>query len=401
VSPKTAETLGLSNEDVVRLDYAGRSLELPVWLLPGMTDGVVALTLGYGRSRAGRIGSGVGFDTFRVRSSGAPGFDGGASLTRLGRTYPLSATQEHGSMEGRPVVRESTLTDLQSRSAAGAEPAESAHAEDAPRAPNEGEVPGALGVFEEHPPHFSLWKEHAYDKGHQWGMTIDLNSCIGCNACTTACQSENNVPVVGKAQVAKGREMHWIRLDRYFSGEPSGSPEVVFQPVPCMHCEDAPCEQVCPVAATVHDGEGLNVMVYNRCIGTRYCSNNCPYKVRRFNFFNFTKDTPETLKLAMNPDVTVRARGVMEKCTYCTQRINRVKIDARLAGRELRDGDVKTACQQACPASAIEFGDLRDPSSRVAKAKADPRNYALLEELNTKPRTTYLAKVRNPNPDLA
>ena len=397
VSPKTAETLGVASEDMVRLDHAGRSIELPVWILPGMADSVVAVTLGYGRLRAGRIGSGVGFDTFAVRGSQAPGFDSGVRLTKLGRKYPLSVTQEHGSMEGRPVVRESTLTELRSKSAAGAEPAESTHAGDSPRAPN-GE--GARGVFEEDPKHFSLFKEHAYDQGHQWGMTIDLNSCIGCNACMVACQSENNVPVVGKIQVAKGREMHWIRVDRYFSGEPSGSPEIVFQPIPCMQCEDAPCEQVCPVAATVHNAEGLNVMVYNRCIGTRYCSNNCPYKVRRFNFFNFTKDTPNILKLAMNPDVTVRARGVMEKCTYCTQRINRVKTDARFAGRELRDGDVKTACQQACPASAIEFGDLRDPSSRIVKAKADPRNYSLLEELNTRPRTTYLAKVRNQNPDL-
>ncbi|MEX1129587.1 MAG: TAT-variant-translocated molybdopterin oxidoreductase [Vicinamibacterales bacterium] len=392
VSPKTAETLGLAGQDVVRVDYAGRSLELPVWPLPGMADGVVALTLGYGRSHAGRIGSGVGFDSFKVRRSTAPGFDGGVSLSKLGRTHPLSATQEHGSMEGRPLVRETTVAAL----------GEAAHA-----APADGEqaaeshgVAGQLGVFPEKPPHFSLWKEHPYDQGHQWGMTIDLNACIGCNACMTACQSENNIPVVGKVQVAKGREMHWIRVDRYFSGEPTGNPEMVFQPVPCMHCEDAPCEQVCPVAATVHDGQGLNVMVYNRCIGTRYCSNNCPYKVRRFNFFNFTKDTPDILKLAMNPDVTVRSRGVMEKCTYCTQRINRVKIDARLAGRALGDGDVKTACQQACPASAIEFGDLRDQESRVVKAKSDPRNYALLDELNTRPRTTYLAKVRNPNPEL-
>jgi MoCo/4Fe-4S cofactor protein with predicted Tat translocation signal len=401
ISPKTAESHGLANEDRVRLDYAGRSLELPVWLLPGMTDGVVALTLGYGRSHAGRIGSGVGFDAFTVRSSKAPGFDNGVRLTKLGRRYPLSATQEHGSMEGRPLVRESTVTALRSTSAAGAGRPEGPRGDGAPAAvrPEDGELT-AHGVFEKESPHFSLWKEHTYDQGHQWGMTIDLNACIGCNACMVACQSENNVPVVGKIQVAKGREMHWIRVDRYFSGEPSGSPEMVFQPIPCMQCEDAPCEQVCPVAATVHDGQGLNVMVYNRCIGTRYCSNNCPYKVRRFNFFNFTKDTPDILALAMNPNVTVRARGVMEKCTYCTQRINRVKIDARLAGREIRDGDVKTACQQACPASAIEFGDLRDQSSRVGKAKADPRNYALLDELNTRPRTTYLAKVRNPNPDL-
>jgi len=385
LSPKTADALGLASEDVIAVDYSGRSLELPVSILPGMADGVVALTVGYGRSNAGRVGSGVGFDAFRIRRSTAPGFDEGGKIRKLARTYSLSATQDHGSMEGRPLVRESTLSELRSES---------------PSRPEGGEGAHGLGVFEEEPHHFSLWKEHTYDQGHQWGMTIDLNTCIGCNACMTACQSENNVPVVGKDQVKRGREMHWLRVDRYFSGEPAGSPEIVFQPVPCMQCEDAPCEQVCPVAATVHDAQGLNVMVYNRCIGTRYCSNNCPYKVRHFNFFNFTKDTPNILKLAMNPDVTVRARGVMEKCTYCTQRINSAKIDAKLAGRELRDGDVKTACQQACPASAIQFGDLRDRSSRVVKAKADPRNYALLEELNTKPRTTYLAKVRNPNPEL-
>jgi molybdopterin-containing oxidoreductase family iron-sulfur binding subunit len=400
VSPKTAETLNLANQHSIRLDYAGRSLELPIWILPGMADGVVAVTLGYGRSHAGRIGSGVGFNAFAIRNSKALGFDSGVKLTRLGGTYPLSVTQDHGSMEGRPIVRESSLTEL--RAAEAADPARAGSEQEGGSSESSegGAVPGALGVFEEEPEHFSLWQPHSYDQGHQWGMTIDLNACTGCNACMTACQSENNVPVVGKVQVARQREMHWIRVDRYFSGEPSGNPEVVFQPVPCMQCEDAPCEQVCPVAATVHDGEGLNVMVYNRCIGTRYCSNNCPYKVRRFNFFNFTKDTPDILKLAMNPDVTVRARGVMEKCSYCTQRISRAKIDAKLAGRAIRDGDIKTACQQACPAAAIEFGDLRDPGSRVVKAKADPRNYALLDELNTKPRTTYLAKVRNPNPEL-
>jgi molybdopterin-containing oxidoreductase family iron-sulfur binding subunit len=385
----------------VKLDYSGRSLELPVSILPGMADGVVALTLGYGRSHAGRIGNGVGFDTFKVRSSQALGFATGVTLSRLGRKYPLSATQNHGSLEGRPLVRESTLAELRAERAAAPPAAEGSHGDESPRNQEHEAKVGALGVFEEDPHHFSLWKEHAYDQGNQWGMTIDLNACIGCNACMAACQSENNVPVVGKDQVARGREMHWVRVDRYFSGDPSGNPDVVFQPVPCMHCEDAPCEQVCPVAATVHDAQGLNVMAYNRCIGTRYCSNNCPYKVRRFNFFNFTKDTPAILQLAMNPDVTVRARGVMEKCTYCTQRINRAKIDAKIAGRTIRDGDVKTACQQACPASAIEFGDLRDHSSRVVKAKADGRNYALLDELNTKPRTTYLAKVRNPNPDLS
>ena len=257
VSPKTAETLGLANEDVVRLDYAGRSLELPVWILPGMADGVVALTLGYGRSRAGRIGSGVGFDTFTVRASKAPGFDSGVTLTKLGAHVPAlgdPGARQHGGAPRRPRV-DPDRASIEARPAA-AEQQPRARMRGIPTSPEGGGVPGALGVFAEEPHHFSLWKEHAYDQGHQWGMTIDLNACIGCNACMVACQSENNVPVVGKVQVAKGREMHWIRVDRYFSGEPSGSPEIVFQPVPCMHCEDAPCEQVCPVAATVHDGAG-------------------------------------------------------------------------------------------------------------------------------------------------
>jgi molybdopterin-containing oxidoreductase family iron-sulfur binding subunit len=337
-----------------------------------MADGTAVLYLGYGRRKAGRVGTGVGFCAFALRTSGALHLATGATLTPTGRRHLLAQTQEHGSMEGRDLAREETLEAFRSGEK------------------HEGE----------HTELFSLWKEHAYQTKPQWGMVIDLNRCTGCNACAVACQSENNVPVVGKDQVRRGREMAWIRVDRYFTGEPA-EPGAVFQPVPCMQCENAPCEQVCPVAATVHDAQGLNVMVYNRCIGTRYCSNNCPYKVRRFNFFNYTKDTPEVLKMAMNPDVTVRSRGVMEKCSYCVQRLNAAKIDAKLAGRELADGDVKTACQQACPAEAIRFGDLLDPASRVAKARAEGRTYALLEELNTRPRTTYQTRLRNPHGDLA
>ena len=379
VSPATAARAGLASGDLALVTAGGRSLTLPVWILPGMSDGTIVLTLGYGRTAAGRIGTNTGFDVGPLRTGAAPDIVAGATLAKAGGTAILATTQEHGSMEGRPLIREATLAE---------------YAKD----------PGFAKEAVEVPALESMWTEKKYDAGHQWGMTIDLNACVGCNACAIACQSENNVPVVGKDQVRREREMHWIRVDRYFSGDakhPEQHPEMVFQPVPCMQCENAPCEQVCPVAATVHDDEGLNVMVYNRCIGTRYCSNNCPYKVRRFNFFNYTKDTPEILKLAQNPDVTVRARGVMEKCTYCIQRINAVKLDARLAGREVADGDVRTACQQACPASAIEFGDLRNAGSRVVKLKSDPRNYALVAELNTKPRTTYLAKVRNPHPDLA
>jgi molybdopterin-containing oxidoreductase family iron-sulfur binding subunit len=295
-------------------------------------------------------------------------------IRKTGERHALAATQLHHSMEGRDLVRAGTLQEFRQNP-------DFAH-----------------GMKHGKEPNPSLYPEFKYE-GHAWGMAIDLSVCIGCNACVIACQAENNIPVVGKEQVLRSREMHWLRIDSYHKG-PAENPETYYEPVPCMHCENAPCEVVCPVTATAHSAEGLNDMVYNRCVGTRYCSNNCPYKVRRFNFLQYSDwDTP-SLKGLRNPDVTVRSRGVMEKCTYCVQRINEARIEAGKERRPISDGEILTACQQACPTQAIVFGDINDRDSRVAKTKADSRNFSLLEELNTRPRTTYLAAVRNPNPEI-
>jgi molybdopterin-containing oxidoreductase family iron-sulfur binding subunit len=390
MSPRTAEKLGVapgtsgtgsqntasgSPADVVEVSYKGRSVRGPAWVLPGHPDDAITVHLGFGRTRAGRVGNGVGFDAFALRTSDAPWFGAGAQVTKTGERVYLACTQDHWSMEGRSPVRSVPLEELEKQ-------------------------PHAIAEMGEKPPReLNMYPDFKYE-GHAWGMSIDLNACVGCNACTVACQAENNIPVVGKEQVARGREMHWIRVDRYFEG-PVDNPAVHHQPVPCMHCEQAPCEPVCPVAATVHSDEGLNDMVYNRCVGTRYCSNNCPYKVRRFNFFLYQDWATPSLKLQRNPDVSVRSRGVMEKCTYCVQRIQRVKIEARNQQRPIKDGEIQPACAQACPGQAIVFGDINDPASAVSKAKASPRNYGVLEELNTRPRTSYLGSVENPSPELA
>ncbi|HVF61128.1 MAG TPA: TAT-variant-translocated molybdopterin oxidoreductase [Thermoanaerobaculia bacterium] len=382
LAPATAEALGIANEDVVEIAAGARRLEVPVWVLPGHAPGAATLHLGYGRTRAGAVGSGIGANAYALRTSDAL-WSLPVTVRKTGGRHPLACTQNHHSLdmpdayeaaERRKPVRSATLGELRER-------------------------PNFLHEGEHGPEHLSLYPEDEYP-GYAWGMAIDLSSCTGCSACVVACQSENNIPVVGKEGVARGREMHWLRIDRYFAGD-LDDPAVHNQPLLCMHCEKAPCEVVCPVAATVHSDEGLNDMVYNRCVGTRYCSHNCPYKVRRFNFLKYNDERTPVLSLLRNPDVTVRMRGVMEKCTYCVQRINAARIDSKVEGRKIRDGEIVTACQQVCPTQAIVFGDVNDPQSQVSRWKAEPLNYGLLAELNTQPRTTYLAKITNPNPALA
>jgi molybdopterin-containing oxidoreductase family iron-sulfur binding subunit len=400
VSPRTAEEYKITHQigarggehgkiysNVIDIALSNSKVTAAAWRLPGQADGVVVLPLGYGRKRAGYTGTNKGFDAYAVRSSNALWMATGGKITKTGEDYPLACTQYHFNMEGRQILATGTLEEYKKNPAFAHE-----HAEEPPK-------------------ELSLYKEYSYP-GYAWGMAIDLNSCNGCNACVVACQSENNIAVVGKDQVMRGREMHWIRIDRYYekarsaTNDPSTyddslcNPETFFQPVPCQQCENAPCELVCPVGATAHSAEGLNDMTYNRCVGTRYCSNNCPYKVRRFNFLRFQDWETPHLKLLRNPEVTVRSRGVMEKCTYCVQRINNVRIESEKQNRPILDGEIVTACEAACPTEAIVFGNANDPNSRVAKLKAQQRNYSLLGELNTRPRTTYLAAVRNPNPEL-
>lgn len=379
ISPALAERLGIATHELVDVSFGGRTLRVAAWILPGHADDAVSLYLGYGREWEEKASQGLGFNSYALRTADAFWSGAGVELTPTGQRYRLASIQDHDTLAGRDHVRTATLEHF-------LENPTFAHASHGPVTEGE-EVPSLYAGFE-------------YESDNAWGMQIDLTACIGCNACTIACQVENNIPVVGKEGVLIGREMHWIKVDRYYA-EDLDEPETYFQPRPCMHCEKAPCEPVCPVAATAHDHEGLNQMVYNRCVGTRYCSNNCPYKVRRFNYFDYVDDEIPLLAMGRNPDVTVRTRGVMEKCTYCVQRINQARIEAEKENRPLRDGEVLTACQQACPTKAIVFGNLNDPESLLVQQKQSPLNYGLLAELGTKPRTTYLAAVRNPNPELA
>ncbi len=385
MSKATAKQLGVemgfigTSGSMATLTAAGTSLTVPVAIIPGQADGVLGINLGYGREKVGRVGKGAGFNAYKLRNSNGLGYATGVTAAKAAESYLLVRTQddpEGDTQHDRPIAQQATLQQFS-------------------------EMP----AFAQHvhgPAVESLFPDWEYQKGNQWGMTIDLNQCTGCNACLVACFAENNIAMVGKDMVNRGREMHWIRLDRYFS-DMGDEATVVTQPLNCQQCENAPCESVCPVAATVHSPEGLNDMAYNRCIGTRYCMNNCPYKVRKFNYLNWNKNKTEVENLGSNPDVSVRMRGVMEKCTYCTQRIAEGKINAKIdpsGRRAVRDGEIQTACQQTCPAEAIHFGNVNDPSSTVARMKASPRNYALLAELNVRPRTTYLARIRNTHPAL-
>jgi molybdopterin-containing oxidoreductase family iron-sulfur binding subunit len=398
MSYATLNKYGLAEHDVVEISVNGLKVLAPVFAVPGHPDNSITLTLGQGRSRAGRVGSGSGFNAYMVRSSDAPLFVTGANLRKTGDTYEFAVTKSHyidhravahggdgsgtHSIEGneaidRGIIRYATLEEFKKN----------------PNFAHEGEGRDTPETTT------SMFPAYRYDK-NAWGMSIDLNSCVGCNACVISCYAENNIPVVGKHQVKVGRDMQWLRIDTYFEGD-LAAPRAHLQPMACHHCENAPCEQVCPVGATVHTPEGLNMMVYNRCVGTRYCSNNCPYKVRRFNFLLFSDYETESLKLMRNPDVTVRSRGVMEKCSYCVQRINAAKIEADKENREIRDGEIVTACQQACPTNAIIFGNINDRSSKVRKLKEQSRTYGVLADINTRPRTTYIAEVLNLNPELA
>jgi MoCo/4Fe-4S cofactor protein with predicted Tat translocation signal len=405
-------SIGKENARIFELKIGGgKSISGPVHIQPGLSDYTVIVPLGYGRSvKHLRVANGAGFSAAPLRTTAAMHFATGATLTDTGKRQLLANVQEHWSMEGRDIVREANVDEYNANPAFVNGIGMESHSP-----PIYGAEGGKLSLAEkstETPRGQSLYSHPNFDGAHQWGMVIDMNTCIGCNACVVACQAENNIPIVGRDQVARGREMHWIRIDRYYSSgtidaaafggegnkELPEDPQVSLQPMTCQHCETAPCETVCPVNATVHDDEGLNTMAYNRCIGTRYCANNCPYKVRRFNFYLFSDYKTPSLFGLRNPNVTVRSRGVMEKCTYCVQRINAAKIRSEEEDRSIRDGEIVTACQSACPAEAIVFGNINDPASRVSKLKAQSRNYGLLEDLNTRPRTTYLARVRNPNP---
>jgi len=384
ISVKTAEKLGLQTEDIVEIDVNGRKVRGAIWRTPGHPENAVTVFLGYGRTKSGRVGNEVGFNGYTLRASDGMYFTGG-KIAKVGEGYGFANPQgwqyidQSGipgadDMSDRHIIRKATLEDF---------------IKHPDFAKEQGEAP---------PPEFTLYTNYKYTEA-KWGMAIDMNSCVGCKTCVVACQAENNIPVVGKEQVRRGRHMNWLRVDTYYEGG-TENPTTYYQPIPCQQCENAPCEVVCPVGATVHSTEGLNDMVYNRCVGTRYCSNNCPYKVRRFNFLLWQDwDTPQ-YKMMRNPEVSVRSRGVMEKCTYCIQRITHGRITAEKENRPVVDGEIITACQQACPAGAITFGNLNDPKSKVSQLRADGRNYGLLDDLNTRPRTTYMAVVLNPNPEL-